>query len=216
MPSEFAASFTRDSISVLGYFLNLRPKAMFSYAVIWQLDRSLFWWFTPVFTGMVFSIPFSVLTSRRSLGAHARKLGLFLTPEEINPPPELVSLRAHLKIYELTSDTAPSRPHSGLAKVVLDPYINAIHVSLLREKKLNPIYAEQLNKLGVGSPAVRTLAEKLLADGPDKLTAAERLLIMADEHTMVWLHRQSWLCPRESLGPWWRAAIREFSRQDEL
>ena len=187
-----------------------------SGAFIWQLDRSLFWWFTPVFTGMVFSIPFSVLTSRRSLGAHARKLGLFLTPEEINPPPELVSLRAHLKIYELTSDTAPSRPHSGLAKVVLDPYINAIHVSLLREKKLNPIYAEQLNKLGVGSPAVRTLAEKLLADGPDKLTAAERLLIMADEHTMVWLHRQSWLCPRESLGSWWRAAIREFSRQDEL
>ena len=59
-------------------------------------------------------------------------------------------------------------------------------------------------------------AEKLLADGPDKLTAAERLLIMADEHTMVWLHRQSWLCPRESLGSWWRAAIREFSRQDEL
>jgi len=186
-----------------------------SGAFIWQLDRSLFWWFTPLFTGMAFSIPFSVLTSRRNLGACARKLGLFLTPEETKPPLELVSLRAHLKIHELTSDTAPRRPHSGLAKAVLDPYVNAIHVSLLREKKLNPIYAEQLNKLGVGSPAVRALAEKLLADGPNKLAAAERLLIMVDAHTMVWLHRQSWLCPRESLGPWWRAAIREFSRQDE-
>jgi membrane glycosyltransferase len=187
-----------------------------SGAFIWQLDRSLFWWFTPVFTGLAFSIPLSVLTSRRSLGARARKLGLFLTPEEIKPPPELVSLRAHLKIHELTSDTAPRRPHAGLAKAVLDPYVNAIHVSLLREKKLNPIYAEQLDRLGVGSPAVRALAEKLLADGPNKLTAAERLLVMADAHTMVWLHHQSWLCPSESLGPWWRAAIREFSRQGEL
>jgi len=184
-------------------------------AFMWQLDRALFWWFTPVFTGMVFSIPLSVLTSRRNLGEKARKLGLFLTPEEIKPPPELVSLRAHLKIHELTSDTAPRRPHAGLAKAVLDPYVNAIHVSLLREKKLNPIYAEQLDKLGVGSPAARALAEKLLADGPNKLTAAERLLVMADAHTMVWLHHQSWLCPSELLGPWWRAAIREFSRQDE-
>jgi membrane glycosyltransferase len=186
-----------------------------SGAFLWQLDRSLFWWFTPVFTGMAFSIPLSVWTSRRSLGTHARKLGLFLTPEETKPPPELVSLRAHLKIHELTSDTAPRRPHAGLAEAVLDPYVNAIHVSLLREKKLNPIYAEQLDKLGVGSPAVRVLAEKLLAGEPNKLTAAERLLVMADARMMVWLHQQSWMFPSESLGPWWRAAIREFSRQDE-
>ena len=55
--------------------------------------RSLFWWFTPVLAGMVLSVPLSVLTSRRNLGARARKLGLFLTPEETAPPPELVSLR---------------------------------------------------------------------------------------------------------------------------
>jgi membrane glycosyltransferase len=60
---------------------------------MWQLDQVLFWWFTPVFTGMVLSIPLSVWTSRRSLGARARKLGLFLTPEETKPPVELVSLR---------------------------------------------------------------------------------------------------------------------------
>jgi membrane glycosyltransferase len=179
---------------------------------MWQLEPSLFWWFTPVLAGMILSIPLSVLTSRGSLGARARKLGLFLTPEEIAPPVELVSLRAHLKIQELTGGTDSRQPHAGLAEAVLDPYVNAIHVSLLREKQLNPVYAEQFSKLGAGGENVRALGEKLLADGPDKLSAFERLLIMADQSTMVWLHQQSWQRPSESLAVWWRDVILEYSR----
>ena len=183
-------------------------------AFMWQLNQYLFWWFTPVFTGMVLSIPLSVWTSRRSLGARARKLGLFLTPEETKPPVELISLRSQLKIHEITDDTTPRRPHAGLAEAVLDPYVNAIHVSLLREKRLNPVYAEQLDKLGVGRKTVRVLGERLLAEGPAQLTPADRLLIMTDAHAMVWLHQQTWLRPGESLAPWWRAAIQEYSRRD--
>ena len=181
---------------------------------MWFLGRSLFWWFTPVLAGMVLSVPLSVLTSRRSLGARARKLGLFLTPEEIAPPPELVALRANMKVHELTEDTSVHRSHVGLAEAVLDPYVNAIHVSLLREKQLNPVYAEQLAAMGVGSLKVRALGEKLLALGPDKLTPAERLLVMADGGTMVWLYHEAWLRTGESLAPWWRASIREYSRLD--
>jgi membrane glycosyltransferase len=183
-------------------------------AFMWQLGPSLFWWFTPVLAGMVCSIPLSVFTSRRSVGARARKLGLFLTPEEIAPPPEIVALRANMKVHELTEDTSPRRSHAGLAEVVLDPYVNAIHVTLLREKQLNPVYAEQFAGLGVGTPKVRELGEILLAGGPDKLTPAERLLITSDAQTMVWLHHEAWLRTGESLAPWWRASIREFSRQD--
>jgi membrane glycosyltransferase len=98
---------------------------------------------------------------------------------------------------------------------VLDPYVNAIHVTLLREKQLNPVYAEQFAGLGVGSPKVRVLGEQLLAEGPDKLTPTDRLLIMSDAPTMVWLHHEAWLRPGESLAPWWRVSIRGYSRQDE-
>jgi membrane glycosyltransferase len=181
---------------------------------MWQLEPDLFWWFTPLLAGMIFSIPLSVLTSRRSLGARARKLGLFLTPEETRPPEELISLRAHLKIHELTGDNTPRRPHAGLAEAVLDPYVNAIHVSLLREKKLNPVYAEQLTRLGAGSENVRALGEKLLSQGPNKLSASEKLSIMADQDAMIWLHQQSWQRPDESLAAWWHAAIQEYSRRD--
>ena len=183
-------------------------------AVMWRVDPVMFWWFTPVLAGMSLSIPLSVFTSRRSLGARARSLGLFLTPEEIKPPAEIISLRAHLKIHELTGDTTPLRPHAGLAEAVLDPYVNAIHVSLLREKQLNPVYAEQLSLLGAGTEKVRLLGEKLLAEGPDKLTSPDRMLIMADQRVVVWLHQQAWQRPGESLASWWRAAILEYSRRD--
>jgi len=184
-------------------------------AFMWQLGPSLFWWFTPVLAGMVLSIPLSVLTSRRSVGARARRLGIFLTPEEIAPPSELVALRANMKVNELTEDPSPRRPHAGLAEAVLDPYVNAIHVTLLREKQFNPVYAEQFAALGVGSPRVRMLGEKLLAGGPDQLTPAERSLVMTDARVMVWLHHEAWLRSGESLAPWWRASIRDYSRQDE-
>jgi membrane glycosyltransferase len=183
-------------------------------AFMWQLDPGLFWWFTPVLAGLVLSIPLSVLTSRRSLGAHARRLGLFLTPEETKPPIELVSLRAQMKIHEITGDFAPPRPHAGLAEAILDPYVNAIHVTLLREKQLNPVYAEQFSKLGAGGEPVQVLGEKLLAEGPDKLTADERMLVLADQRVMVWLHQQTWQRPGESLAAWWRGAILEYSRRD--
>ncbi|HUA37891.1 MAG TPA: glucans biosynthesis glucosyltransferase MdoH [Candidatus Sulfopaludibacter sp.] len=182
--------------------------------LMWRLNQILFWWFTPVFTGMVLSIPLSVWTSRRNPGARARKFGLFLTPEETQPPVELVSLRSQLRIHEMTDDTTPRLPYSGLAEAVLDPYVNAIHVSLLREKRLNPVYAEQLTRLGTGREEVRTLGKKLLAEGPAQLTPAERLLIMTDAHAMVRLHQQAWLRPDESLAPWWRAAIQEYSHRD--
>jgi membrane glycosyltransferase len=182
---------------------------------MWELDTTLFWWFTPVLAGMVLSVPLSVFTSRRSLGQHARSLGLFRTPEETGPPPEIVSLRSQMKIHELTAAADLTfRSHAGLAEAVLDPYVNAIHVSLLREKLLNPVYAEEGQKLGVGTERTRLLGEKLLLEGPDKLAAGERLLVLADQAVMVRLHQQAWQRSGESLAPWWRAAISEFRRPD--
>ncbi|HEY4416883.1 MAG TPA: glucans biosynthesis glucosyltransferase MdoH [Verrucomicrobiae bacterium] len=181
---------------------------------MWRLETSLFWWFTPVLSGMVFSIPLSVLTSRRRFGLRARKWRIFLTPEETKPPAEIVALRARMKIHDLTGDKTPRGLYSGLADAILDPYINAIHVSLLREKQLNPVYAEQFTRLGAGTEGVRALGEKVLSEGPEKLRQMERMSVMADQQVMVWLHQQAWLRPEEKLAPWWRAMIREFSRRD--
>jgi membrane glycosyltransferase len=122
-----------------------------------------------------------------------------------------------MAIHDLTgaeTEAARCRPHAGLTRAVLDPYVNAIHVTLLREKKLNPVYAEQFERLGSGTEAVRLLGEKLLAEGPDKLKPAERMFVLADQRVMVWLHQQAWVRPEEKLAPWWKAMIREFSQRE--
>ena len=79
---------------------------------------------------------------------------------------------------------------------------------------MNPVYAEQFTKFGAGSDRVQKLGEKLLAEGPEKLSASERMLVMSDQRVLVWLHQQAWQRPGETLTPWWRAAILEYSRRD--
>jgi membrane glycosyltransferase len=179
-------------------------------AAIYKLDHPTFWWFLPVLAGMLFSIPLSVLTSRTSLGSRARSFGLFLTPEETHPPSELDTLRVRMAMLEKSRPT--ELPDASIAEAVLDPYVNAIHVSLLREKQLNPEYREALMKLGVGRPEVRQLGEKLLGQGPEALTTAEKVLVLSDADVVPWLHRQAWVRPSKSLSDWWRVAISKYAR----
>lgn len=179
--------------------------------LVFWLDEITFWWFLPVLLGMFVSIPLSVLTSRSSWGRRAKKAGLFLVPEEVVPPREIIDLRVRLAELEMAGELAARPPNAGLADVVLNPYVNAVHVSLLRENRLNPAYAEALSKLGVGEDKSRGLGEKLLAAGPDSLSAQEKLLLLSDANTMSWLHRWAWLRPSETLSPWWQRAIRSLA-----
>lgn len=178
--------------------------------VLW-LDPITFWWFLPVLLGLFISIPLSVLTSRSNLGHWAKKAGLFLVPEEVSPPQEIVELRVRLAELEMAGELTPRPVNAGLAEVVLNPYVNAVHVSLLRESRLNPAYAAEQTKAGVGTEAVRGLGEKLLAAGPDALNQKEKLLLLSDANTMSWLHRWAWLRPSETFAPWWQKAIRALA-----
>ncbi len=58
------------------------------------LAPAFIWWMMPVIVGMLLPVPFTVLTSRASLGRRLRAAGLLLTPEETAPPPELADPRA--------------------------------------------------------------------------------------------------------------------------
>jgi membrane glycosyltransferase len=180
--------------------------------LVFWLDEITFWWFLPVLAGMILAMPLSVLTSRSNLGQRARQIGLFLVPEEVAPPPEIVMLRLRMDELAQAGETKARPLHNGLADAVLNPYVNAVHVSLLREKRLNPVYKESLAKLGVGTEAVRALGEKLLAAGPDALSPTQKLLVLSDADTMSWLHRWAWLRPSETFAPWWQQAIRASRR----
>ncbi len=54
-------------------------------ATLGVLTPSYLPWILPVVTGLVLSIPIAVLTSRRDVGLAARRIGVFVTPEELRP-----------------------------------------------------------------------------------------------------------------------------------
>jgi membrane glycosyltransferase len=64
------------------------------------------WWMMPVIAGMLIAVPFTVLTSRASLGRALRQHGWLLTPEETAPPPELAALEAMHSAEESPRATA--------------------------------------------------------------------------------------------------------------
>jgi hypothetical protein len=54
------------------------------------------WWLMPILSGLILSVPLTMLTSRASVGKALRRWGLLLTPEETNTPPEWVALEERM------------------------------------------------------------------------------------------------------------------------
>jgi membrane glycosyltransferase len=75
-------------------------------AILWLAPKFI-WWMLPVIAGMLLSVPFTVFTSRASLGRKARAGGYFLTPEESMPPPELLALEAAIAAGESRPPVEP-------------------------------------------------------------------------------------------------------------
>jgi membrane glycosyltransferase len=86
-------------------------------AIILTLAPKFIWWMLPVLLGMVIAVPFTVLTSRNSLGRALKERNLLLTPEETSPPPELAALAANLAKAEV--EAAPVM--AGTAPVATPP-----------------------------------------------------------------------------------------------
>jgi membrane glycosyltransferase len=164
-------------------------------AVTWKLDPKVFWWFTPVLAGLALSIPICVLTSRESFGNLLRKAGLLVTPEETATPSEIARLEEHVEKREQAREACPLRAHCGISDAILDPYINALHISLLRDDAPN---VQELNSSNGIEPTerLRNLAEDLLAKGPECLSPTERMTVLTDPDTMAWLHHEIWCRPR--------------------
>ena len=97
---------------------------------------SFFWWFTPVLAGLALSIPVSMITSRVWLGQLARRVGIFLTPEESAQPRVLQLLEqnlAHAGTPLCTTATGGDLWY----RAVVDPCAYALHASMLPDETPN-------------------------------------------------------------------------------
>jgi membrane glycosyltransferase len=177
------------------------------FGVIWGVSSYIisppfFWWLSPVLAGLVFSIPLSIFLGKASFGRRARDLGVFLTPEETHPPYELKRLQQNLaECYRHLPPFEPLRAHYGLMQAVLDPYVNAMHVALLRQRRPSDEAREWF----------ALLRQRLLAEGPAKFTSKETMALLLDAESMIWLHRELWSSPPDAIAAWWRLAIRQYN-----
>jgi membrane glycosyltransferase len=166
------------------------------------LVPAYFAWLSPVLAGLVCSIPLSIFLSKASFGRRARELGIFLTPEETHPPLELQQLELNLaECYRHLPPFEPLRADYGLMEAVLDPYINAMHVALLRQRRPSAVAREWFAKLQA----------RLLREGPGRFTTKEKMALLLDPQSMIHLHRELWSLPSESLAEWWRLAMRQYN-----
>ncbi len=165
--------------------------------LVYMTNSSFFWWISPIIFPLVLSIPLSVLTSRASVGRDLRKRGLFLTPEEVDPPKELRDLAENLK------REVPYTPFSlfrkqGFLRAVTDPKVHALHLSFLR---INPRRNCELR------PDRRLLVEKAIETGPDSLTNRERMTILKDPCALSELHRKVWSLESDAKAAQWGLAF---------
>lgn len=159
-------------------------------------------WMVPVLAGPILAIPFSQLTASRKLGTKTRATGLFLTPEEIHPPRELVRMEEPFLMPALPFFRSKEYAADfGLLQAVLDPYVNAIHCSLLRQRP---------ETTGRTRAYMNILADRLLMDGPFTLTRAEKRTLFGDAEAMSEMHQKLWGSPSSHLHEWWQAAFRNY------
>lgn len=178
-----------------------------AFGLIWGVSSyiispAFFWWLSPVLVGLTSSIPLSIFLSKASFGRKARELGVFLTPDETHPPYELKRLQQNLaECYRHLPPFEPLRADYGLMQAVLDPYVNAMHVALLRQRRPSEEAREWFAVLRL----------RLLHEGPAKFTAKEKMALLLDAESMIWLHRELWSSPADVIAEWWRLAMRQYN-----
>ena len=92
-------------------------------------------------------------------------------------------------------------------RAILDPYINALHLCLLRDRS-----SQQAEEIRQNFEENR---EKLLRAGPSQLAAKEKLALLLDAESVYWLHRELWRRRPAELGAEWQLAL-DWNRRSRM
>jgi len=159
----------------------------------------------PVLGPVLISIPVSVWSSRPGPGKWLRKLRILATPEELSPPVEFKEMAERQKKDQtvLAGRFEREAPREGVTRAIVDPYVNAVHVSLMES-----------TPAGEPKPGVnlREAGDRLMADGPQGMEETLLRQVASDPDIMMELHRRVWVTPFADLAPWWQHAIERYRR----
>lgn len=165
---------------------------LFWSLAMYVVNPGFFLWLFPVMVGLIMSVPLSVWTSRVSWGGLARRLGLFLTPPETAPTPEI-------KAYEESQEKPPAYCpfnipwNKGFTRALVMPRVFVLHRALADNKRRpNAPISDRLTKL----------TEKALRLGPDGLSPKEKNILLNSPESLKTLHREIWNLDNEAAAHW--------------
>jgi len=138
-----------------------------------------FWWFVPVLLGMVLAIPLSIISSSIVWGQTARRWGLFVTPEETEPP-HVLNLQHHAAGH--IGSTNLLEEQNFFLQALKHPFTHALHVSLLPNRSIDRRQRHYLEGLSY----------QLLDCGLSSLNATQKRELLAHRETVLQLHVLLW------------------------
>ena len=132
-------------------------------AVALFVDAAFFWWLSPILAGLVLAPWLTHWSSSLAIGRAARRMNLFVTPEETEKPEELQTLA------RLSAEAPDANVKDGLLRLIEDPFANALHSALLPVRK-----PDRRTQIEIG-----IIYEKLARLGVESLTRDEKLKILS-------------------------------------
>lgn len=165
----------------------------------WFVSHNFLIWISPILGALLLAIPVAILISSRNSGY---RFGLFITPEETDPPSVLATMNENLQEIKGRIHLPPElEKYHGLLQVCIDPYVNGLHVSLLRRRKTIHVSRAYLDQL----------AMRLIHEGPQCLNDQEIKALIHDTETVTDLHYRIWSARDHELAPFWGTAIRQYN-----
>lgn len=141
------------------------------------LDLNFLWWLAPIIVSLVLSPFVSVLSSRLTLGLAAKRVRLFLIPEEDETPQELLDTDAYLQLNRERALT------DGFMHALFHPSFNALTSALATSRHLQSSILEHARDRRV---------EQALSDTPSNLSCEQRIILLSDPIILTRLHSRLW------------------------
>jgi membrane glycosyltransferase len=138
---------------------------------VYFLNNRLLLWMLPIIGSLLVSIPVSVLSSHLGLGQRCKRLGLFLIPEEVQPPQELIATWRY---------TREATPAPDFARALRDPpTLELLAAAAMARHRDTPVQQ-------------RLRAERIdgARQGLQALSASQHMALLNDPVVLEQLHRE--------------------------
>jgi membrane glycosyltransferase len=138
---------------------------------VYFLNDRLLLWMLPIIGSLLVSVPVSVLSSHLGLGQRCKRLGLFLIPEEVQPPQELIATWCY---------TREATPAPDFARALRDPpTLELLAAAAMARHRDTPVQQ-------------RLRAERIdgARQGLQALSGSQRMALLNDPVVLEQLHRE--------------------------